>query len=130
MELERKILLRSLPERLDRPELITQGYLYVDPFELRLRKKGSKCVLTYKSLSDEEREEWEKEIPCWLYDELLTKHIGRIIRKKRYNIVRDGVMYEIDEYLKDFEGLIVAEVEFNNRKDLMHSRYQHGWENK
>ncbi len=118
LELEKKIILRNMPPGLDKPEFITQAYLYTEPFELRIRKQGYKCQLTYKSTGDEERREWENEIPCWLYDELETKHVGRVIMKKRYTLHRDGLRFEIDEYLDDLKGLIVAEVEFQNRENF------------
>ena len=64
MELERKILLQRIPQGLEKPELIIQAYLYIEPFELRIRKKGSKCSLTYKSTGEEERMEWERRYPA------------------------------------------------------------------
>lgn len=117
MELERKLLLKKLPEGVSKPELIIQGYLYTKPFELRIRKRGSKCYLTYKSTGDEERQEWEKPIPCWLFEELLVKHVGQIIEKNRYTVKRDGLTYEIDEYIKPQPGLIIAEIEFKDRTE-------------
>ena len=85
-ELEKKFRLVMMPEGLGIPLLIQQGYLYTDPFELRVRKRGAQCFMTYKSAGDEERVEWEKEIPDWLFDELLTKKVGRIIKKNRYQL--------------------------------------------
>ena len=117
-ELEKKFLLERLPEGLGEPILVHQGYLYTDPFELRVRKKGAQCFMTYKSAGDEERVEWEKEIPERIYDELLTKRVGRIIIKNRYQLERDGYLYEFDEYLDELEGLIIVEIEFKGRKDF------------
>ena len=117
MELERKILLLELPQGLENPEQIIQAYIYTEPFELRIRKQGSKCSLAYKSPGDEERHEWEIEIPCWLFDELITKHVGIIIEKNRYTVYRDGYCYEIDEYQSPHQGLIVAEIEFKRKTD-------------
>jgi adenylate cyclase len=117
-ELERKYLLKKLPEGFDESVLVQQGYLYVEPFKLRVRRKGARCFMTYKGVGDEERVEWEKEIPDWLYDELLTKKVGRLIVKNRYTLERDGHIYEVDEYLNEWEGTIIAEIEFQNRKEL------------
>lgn len=117
MELERKLRLTSLPSGLGKPELVTQAYLYTEPFELRVRRKAGKCTLTYKSLETVERIEWEKEIPCWLFDELKTKHVGQVIEKNRYTVIRDGLTYEIDEYITPQRGLIIAEIEFNDREE-------------
>ena len=72
-ELEKKFLLKQMPEGLGVPVLVQQGYIFTEPFELRVRKKGVNCFLTFKSEGDEERVEWEKEIPERIYNELLTK---------------------------------------------------------
>lgn len=117
-ELEKKFLLDKMPEGLGEPVLIRQAYLYTDPFELRVRKRGAQCFITYKGAGDEERVEWEKEIPGWLYTELVTKRVGRIIIKNRYNLEREGHLYEFDEYLDELEGLFIVEIEFKNRKDF------------
>ena len=116
-ELEKKFLLERLPEGLNTPVMIQQGYLYTEPFELRVRKKGAQCFLTYKSEGDEERVEWEREIPEMIFDELLTKKVGRIIKKNRYQLERDGHLYEFDEYLDELEGLLIVEIEFQSRED-------------
>ena len=121
-ELERKYLLESLPENLGDSVLIQQGYLYTNPFEFRVRKKGDLYFMTYKSAGYEERVEWEREIPDWLYDELVTKKVGHLIMKNRYTVIRDGYIFEVDEYLNEFEGSITAEIEFQSREefDLFH----------
>jgi adenylate cyclase len=117
-ELERKYLLERLPENLGDPVLIQQGYLYTDPFEFRVRKKGALCFMTYKSAGYEERVEWEREIPDWLYDELITKRAGYLIVKNRYTVERDGHIFEIDEYLNEFDRSIIAEIEFMSRDEF------------
>jgi adenylate cyclase len=115
-ELEKKFLLEKLPEGLGDPVLVQQGYLYTEPFEFRVRRKGAQCFMTYKSAGDEERVEWEKEIPEMIFDELLTKKVGRTIKKNRYQHDRDGHRYEFDEYLDEFEGLLIVEIEFQGRE--------------
>ncbi len=117
-ELEKKFLLEKLPDNLRNPVLVQQGYLYTEPFEFRVRRKGVQCFMTYKSVGDDERVEWEKEIPDWLYEELLTKKTGNLIVKNRYTMEKDGYIFEIDEYLNEFEGSIIAEIEFQNRKEF------------
>jgi CYTH domain-containing protein len=117
LELEKKFLLDKLPDGLGEPVLIQQGYLYVDPFELRVRKMGPKCFLTYKSLGDEERVEWEREIPDWLYEKLVMKKVGYLIEKNRYRLERDGYIFEVDEYLGELAGSYIVEVEFDSREE-------------
>ena len=117
VELEKKFLVDEKPDDLGEPVMIQQGYLYISPFELRVRKMGEYYFLTYKGEGDEERVEWEQEIPSWLYYRLLLKKVGNLITKKRYSLERDGFVYEVDEYLGEFAGSIIVEVEFKSRKD-------------
>jgi CYTH domain-containing protein len=117
VELEKKFLLDEIPGDLGEPVMIQQGYLYISPFELRVRKMGSNYFITYKGEGDEERVEWEQEIPSWLYEKLLMKKVGNLITKKRYRLERDGYVYQVDEYLGEFSGSIIVEVEFKSRKD-------------
>ena len=117
VELEKKFLLDEIPDGLGDPVMIQQGYLYISPFEFRVRKMGHCCFLTYKGEGDEERVEWEQEIPSWLYDKLLLKKLGNLITKKRYRLERDWFVYEVDEYLGELTGSIIVEVEFKSRKD-------------
>ena len=117
-ELEKKFLLDRLPEGLKDPVMIQQGYLFTDPFELRLRKKGAQCFLTFKSEGNEERVEWEKRIPEGIFDELLTKKVGQVIKKNRYQWKKDGYLYEFDKYLGELEGLLIVEIEFQSRDEF------------
>jgi adenylate cyclase len=117
-ELEKKFLLEKLPDGLGDSMLVQQGYLFTDPFELRVRKKGDWCFLTYKSEGDEERVEWEKEIPERIFKELLTKKVGQVIKKNRCQLERDGHVYEFDEYLDELKGLLIVEIEFQGREDF------------
>lgn len=50
MEIEKKFLLRRLPEELDRYPVrhMEQGYLCTDPV-IRIRKSNDRYILTYKS---------------------------------------------------------------------------------
>jgi CYTH domain-containing protein len=116
-ELEKKFLLEKLPDDLSKPVQIQQGYLYVEPFELRIRKMEDKYYMTYKGEGDEERVEWEKEIPSWLYEKLLTKKIWILIEKNRYKLEHNGYVYEVDEYLGELKGSYIAEIEFSSRED-------------
>ena len=80
MEIEKKYRLNVLPEPeiLGVGKLILQGYLYTDPFELRVRQYGNKYYLTIKSDQNEamklenvlKRKEWNKEIPKWVFKSL------------------------------------------------------------
>lgn len=114
MEIERKYLIKSLPENLnDYPhDMISQAYICTNPV-IRIRKKNEKYILTVKSSGMMVREETELDIPEESFYKLLTKAEGNIIKKTRYYIPeKDGLTIELDIFEGKFEGMIMAEVEF------------------
>lgn len=120
MEIERKWLLPSLPDLITEqtPRVqIRQAYLLCQDGELRVRAKGDQYVLTVKSLGTLAREEWETELPGWVFDLLWARCDGRTIEKTRYVLSMEPVVMEVDEYLGPLIGLITAEVEFGSEED-------------
>ena len=65
MEIERKYLIKSIPENLkDFPcRIIEQGYLNTDPV-VRIRKDDNNFELTYKSKGLMVRKEYNRRRPC------------------------------------------------------------------
>jgi len=58
------------------------------------------------------RGEWEYPIPMGDAQRLLDGLCERpIIEKKRYRIVFEGMTWEVDEFMGDNAGLVVAEIE-------------------
>jgi CYTH domain-containing protein len=116
MEIERKFLLERIPDGLDLGSgtLIEQGYLFTEPAELRLRRRGEQFRLTVKTSGTEAREEWESEIPEWVWQALWTHTEGKRVTKTRYVIERDGHALELDVYHGDLERLIILECEFES----------------
>ncbi len=113
MEIEKKYRLNKLPDNLGEGIHIDQGYLIADENELRLRKKGDKYLLTYKSSGALSRKELEIRIPKWFFNIMWPKTEGRRIEKIRYfRTLSNGLKLEFDEYLGGLKGLIVLEVEF------------------
>src|SRR5687768_8057517 len=100
MEIERKFLLRAAPggdllrEGID----IEQAYLFVEPGELRIRRKGNAHFITIKSDGNLIREEWEVEFPKWAFDQLWALAPHRI-EKKRHVIQQGNLVLELDIYL-------------------------------
>ncbi len=102
---------------------IMQGYLNIDP-AIRIRKKNDKYYFCVKSSSKNkegialERVEYEIEISIEVFNSLLEKCDGIILEKSRYILPYkfDNNCYniEIDVFHKDYEGLIIAEVEFQS----------------
>lgn len=114
MEIERKYLIKNLPENyLDYPcRHIEQAYLNTDPV-IRIRKDNEKYELTYKSKGLMAREEYTLPLDENSYQHLLSKIDGRLIRKTRYMIpLRDSLTIELDIFEGDLAPLLLAEVEF------------------
>ena len=106
MEIERKFLVKKLPDDLSKYNCIEmeQGYLNTAPV-VRVRRENDDYVLTYKGDGLMARREENLPLNKDSFNNLLSKCDGRIISKTRFLIPLE------DEY-KDLDGLIVVEVEF------------------
>ena len=120
IEIERKFLVtddsyKALAYHSDR---IAQGYLCREGGNsTRVRVRGDKGFLTIKGPSLDgglSRFEWEKEISTCEAWELLKLCHGGIIDKVRYLVKHGEHVFEVDEFLGDNEGLVVAEVELGS----------------
>ncbi len=118
-EIERKFLLKLLPEELKRSRryVIAQGYLATEPAgrQVRLRKKGKTASLTFKVGRGAAREEREIKLSPKQFAALWPATAGRRLRKLRYEIPWRNLLIEIDIYRGRHAGLVVAEVEFPDR---------------
>jgi len=118
-EIERKFLLKRLPEKLRRSRryLIAQGYLAAEPGgrHVRLRKKGKTTSLTFKVGRGSAREEREIELSPKQFASLWPATAGRRLRKLRHEIPWKDLLIEVDTYRGRHSGLVVAEVEFPDR---------------
>ena len=117
MEIERKYLLKKLPENLDSypHRHLEQGYLCVAPV-VRIRKDDDKYELTYKSGGMMVRQEYNLVLTQSSYDHLKEKIDGRLITKKRYMIPYQGYTIELDVFENDLAPLVLAEVEFETEE--------------
>ena len=115
IEIERKFLVVSDEwKRLAEPVFMRQGYICSLPGRVvRVRIEADSAMLTMKGKSSGiSRGEWEYAIPLMDAEELLRDLCEQpLIEKKRYRIAIDGLVWEVDEFLGDNAGLIVAEVE-------------------
>lgn len=114
MEIERKYLIKKLPDNLNIVEtkLLEQGYLCTEPV-VRIRRDNDDFVLTYKSKGLMIREEYNLPLTEEAYEHLKTKVDGRLISKTRHLIPLDnGLFIELDIFHGDLKPLMLAEVEF------------------
>ena len=125
-EIERKFLVRQMPENLSQyPHAdIAQGYLAIasEGVQVRLRKAGDKRTLTYKKNKSGGREEREIELTPEQFAVLWPATEGRRLTKTRYDVPHGSHVVEIDVYTGKHQGLIVAEVEFDDEQSAREFR--------
>ena len=122
-EIERKFLVRELPENLETfsSSQISQGYLVSldDGLQVRLRSKDEKYTLTYKRGLGNVREEREVALTAEQFATLWPATEGKRLSKTRYEIPFGERVVEIDIYRGKHEGLVVAEVEFDDEQSAI-----------
>lgn len=113
MEIERKFIVKQLPENLsDYPyHVIEQAYLNTDPV-VRVRRQDEDFYMTYKGKGLMAREEYNLPLNRLSYEHLKEKADGNIISKKRYLIPCAPYTIELDIFEAPFAPLVIAEVEF------------------
>ena len=118
MEIERKFLVRKVPDNLEQypHSSLTQSYISREPV-IRLRKiqreEETSFVLTVKSGGLAVRQEFELGLQEAEYERLFQKVEGRVLQKVRYIIpLEDGYMAELDRFEGELSGLWLVEVEF------------------
>lgn len=119
MEIERKYLVKTLPEDLEQYEKkrISQGYLCTNPV-LRIRRSNEEYFLTYKGLGLMAREEHEFPLSDEAFEHLLPKVDGILIDKIRYLIPLDEThTAELDVFQGTLAPLRLVEVEFASIED-------------
>ena len=131
MEIERKFLVKALPENLSAYQclIIEQAYLCTEPV-VRIRRQDEDYYLTYKGKGLMVREEYNLPLNKEAYFHLLSKADGNIISKKRYLLPISNPVFakgytlptdfdtlkelkiELDIFDAPFAPLVLAEVEF------------------
>lgn len=113
IEIERKFLVHGDAWR-DAPAIFySQGYLNrVKERTVRVRIAGEEAFLTIKGISSgATRAEFEYPIPLWDARDLLALCEQPLIEKYRRKILFEGFVWEVDEFLGENAGLVVAEIE-------------------
>jgi CYTH domain-containing protein len=120
-EIERKFLLRGREwKALAEGDRCRQGYLNRLPERtVRVRTLGDRGYLTIKGLpTGLTRAEYEYEIPFADADAMLADLCEKpLIVKNRYRIKAGSHIWEIDEFLHENQGLVVAEVELTHQDE-------------
>ena len=92
---------------------IEQAYLTTDPV-IRVRKSDDDYYMTYKGKGLISREEYNLPLTEEAYVTLKSKADGNIISKTRILIPYGELTIELDIFKSPFEGLYMAEVEFES----------------
>lgn len=119
MEIERKFLVKTLPEDLENYEKqhIAQGYLSVNPV-VRIRRSNEDYYLTYKGKGLMAREEYNLPLNAESFEHMLPKIDGILIDKIRYLIPLDEKhTAELDIFQGQLAPLRLVEVEFERMED-------------
>lgn len=112
-EIERKFLVVGTKWRQGTEVPFSQGYLNRDKERtVRVRIAGKVAFLTVKGITTgATRSEFEYQIPVADAEHLLKLSDGPVVEKVRRVIEHEGSTWEIDEFLGENAGLVVAEIE-------------------
>lgn len=123
IEIERKFLVKNETYKSEsiKKQLITQGYLSSDPKRsVRIRICEQNAYITIKGQTSESgtsRYEWEKEINIEDAKQLMLLCREGVVTKIRHLITFKNHTFEVDEFLKDNSGLVIAEIELSNENE-------------
>ena len=113
IEIERKFLVLGTAWQAERGVRICQGYLNRDKRRtVRVRIAGDQAYLTVKGTNQgNTRAEFEYAIPVADAEQLLALCDGPTVDKVRRKIQHGDHVWEVDEFLGQNAGLVVAEIE-------------------
>jgi adenylate cyclase len=119
-EIERKFRVCGNDWRQGEGDHLSQGYLNLDKERtVRVRVEGAKAYLTVKGITTgASRAEFEYEIPVVDAEQLLKLCAGAIIEKTRRAVTYHGFTWQIDEFLGENKGLVVAEIELKSEDQV------------
>ena len=121
VEIERKFLVRGTAWRNKaRVSRLRQVYLSTDPARVvRVRVADGCGFLTVKGRpTGARRSEIELRIPPADAEALLAFALGHAVTKDRHYVEHAGFTWEVDEFLDDNAGLVVAELEVDDEADF------------
>jgi CYTH domain-containing protein len=124
IELEKTYLVRKLPENLKQFQSKEIYDIYI-PAEyehpiMRVRKNGNKFEITKKEQVRANDASEQREHTIELTDEeyrVLAELPGKKVRKTRYRYEEGETCGEIDVFLDDLKGLVLADFEFKTKAE-------------
>lgn len=125
LEIERKFLVTSEAWRAAAHAVIPMAQGYVNDAasiksgaqkaSVRVRIQGDAAYLNLKSREiGHTRQEFDYPIPVEDARALLALCVGGLVDKRRHLVHHGGLLWEVDEFLGDNAGLVVAEVELEH----------------
>jgi adenylate cyclase len=117
IEIERKFLVRGSAWRdaVAGATHLVQGYLGGDACSVRVRIEGDEARLNVKSrVPGMRRTEFEYPLPRADADEMLARFCAQRVEKRRHRLPAGPHVWEIDEFMGDNAGLVVAEIELGD----------------
>lgn len=125
IEIERKFLVTSDAWRAAAHRVVpmAQGYLNdlamveggAQKASVRVRIEGQEAFLNLKSRErGHTRQEFNYPVPVDEAHALLALCVGGRIDKRRHYVTHEGHLWEVDEFLGDNAGLVVAEIELEH----------------
>lgn len=125
LEIERKFLVSSEAWRAAAHAVIPMAQGYVNDAgsiesgaqkaSVRVRIQGDAAYLNLKSREvGHTRQEFDYPIPVEDARALLALCVGGLVDKRRHLVHHGGLLWEVDEFLGDNAGLVVAEVELEH----------------
>ncbi len=130
LEIERKYRVTGEAWRAQAHQVIpmAQGYLNdsasldsgAQKASVRVRIQGGEAFLNLKSREiGHTRQEFDYPIPVEEARDLLALCVGGMIDKRRHLVRHGGLLWEVDEFLGDNAGLVVAEVELEHAEQAI-----------
>jgi adenylate cyclase len=125
IEIERKFLVTNDGWRAAAHAVIPMAQGYINDMaamdsgaqkaSVRVRIQGDEAYLNIKSRElGHTRQEFDYPVPVNEARELLALCVGGMIDKRRHLVQHEGLLWEVDEFLGDNAGLVVAEVELES----------------
>ena len=122
IEIERKFLVAAdgWRENCKGKRFIRQSYLpYAPGVSMRVRRVDQDAILSFKTdLAEAVRSEWEVPIPVEMADWLFSFCPHPPIEKIRHLVSVESHVWEVDQFLGRHEGLMLAEIELSDPKEI------------